>query len=116
MNRSNIKLIAFTVMALAAGATTAYILTPKRNPAYEDLIESQLKYERRIVEELRAKAKNAEARDRLWQSIEKSYADSLKRSRAETRKFIKLYEGFNKVNAPDYTEPELDTLISAIIR
>lgn len=111
-----IKLPVLLIVFLAVGLSLGYIFTPKKDVAYEQSIEAQLLHERNMVTELFKKVANAEAREKKWMEIEMLYVDSLKVSRKETSSWKKVYANINKTAAPKYSEPELDTLISAIIR
>lgn len=99
-----------------AGIALGYVFAPKKDVAYEQSIEAQLLHERNQVEEFRKKLNNAKRRDSVWFAIEMQYKDSLDHSRYEAIKAKKIYANINNTPAPKWTEPELDTLVSTIIR
>lgn len=101
---------------LGVGISIGYLLTPKKDVAYEQHLEAQISHEKHLAEEALKKAKNYQKREELWMQIEKKYIDSLKTSRKETSSWRNKYANINHIAAPKYSEPELDSLISSIIR
>ena len=111
-----LKLPFLLLVFLMAGLSLGYIFTPKKDVIYEQSIEAQLEHSRNHVEELHKKMRNADRRDSVWLSIEMQYKDSLGHARKETFQWKKIYANISNTPTPKYNEPQLDTLISAIIR
>lgn len=111
-----IKFLATVIVVLLAGALIGYIVTPKRDRTHEDMIETQLRLKQHEIDEYRKKMINAQRRDSVWMAIETRYKDSLNASRADTKKWKKIYADIKNTPTPKYTESDLDSLISAIIR
>lgn len=114
--KQNFKIVAIVLVALLAGASLGHLFTEKRNTAYEQLLEGVAFHERKEVERYKQETIYWQRRDSVWQSVSNQYADSLKVTRAQKAKPLYIYENIGHVAAPDYSEPELDALISAIIK
>lgn len=111
-----LRLPIIIIVSLIVGISIGNILTPKKDVAYEQYLEGQINNEKVQAIEWMKKATNAQKREKLWLSIEMQYKDSLERSRKETSKWIKIYANIKNTPTPKYTEPQLDSIISAIIR
>jgi len=110
-----LRLPIIIIVSLIVGISIGNILTPKKDVAYEQSLEGQINNEKVQAIEWMKKATNAQKREKLWLSIEMQYKDSLERSRKETSKWIKIYANIKNTPTPKYTEPQLDSIISAII-
>jgi len=113
MKASNLIL---SLIALAAGISVGYIAAPKRNTGYEDQLR---------LEALRAKDQAADAlvkmhqsivQAREWEALTKKYQDSAAIERKQKLYYKNIYANISHVPTPKYSEPELDSLIGAIIR
>lgn len=110
------KVLISSLITLIAGVAIGYIVTPKRNKAHENLLESLAKIEINKRKEAEAKMHYWMSVDSVWRGVTHKYRDSIQTIRKHKAKTYYIYANIGSVDPPKWSDAELDTLISAIIR
>lgn len=110
------KKIALNILMIAGGLTIGYVLSPKHDKAYEESLEAQAMQARKNEQQARERMYGEIARSTKYLQREALYKDTLKDVRSRSIKYVKVYENIGHTSAPQYSNTELDSLISSIIR
>lgn len=103
-------------MTLVIGLTLGYLIAPKQDKQIKKELEQQKKELRAQIQQNRVLQKRIAAHDSLWTKVVQLHQDSLKNERKTTTRLHHENKRLKNRPVPDWTAPELDSIISAIIR
>lgn len=109
------KIAIAVILTLVAGISVGYIVAPKRNTAYEGLLQAEILKAQEEAKASKVKEIKALQLAEAYANLKRQYQDSAAIERRQKIYFKNKYASISRTPAPQYSESDLDSLISAII-
>lgn len=104
------------ILLLLVGLSLGYLIAPKQDKQIKKELESQKKALLLQIQQTHILQKRIASHDSVWTKIVQLHKDSLTTERKNTTRLHNENKRLKNRPVPNWSAPELDTLISAIVR